>query len=213
MRSAVLTATTTGIVSIFDLRMRLCVGSYKGKIGGSIRNFHVHPTKPIFACSSIDRFVRVFDINKRSMLHKVWLSSRSMMVNELPQFTNTNVAIRMQVYMKQRQTACLMFENHKKQVDDEEEEGLQQLLDKLPSVESYNSKRNDEQDYDEDSEEEDEEDSDEEEEEEESSDEDEDEDEEESSDEEPPARSAVARATGKRKAAHETQHNSKRPRK
>jgi len=69
--TAVITATSTGIVSLFDLRKRQCVGSYKGKIAGSIRSVHVHPSKPIFACCGLDRFVRVFDIKKRTLLHKV----------------------------------------------------------------------------------------------------------------------------------------------
>jgi len=60
----------------FDLRKRQSAGSFKGKMVGAIREISVHPTLSKVSCCSLDRYIRVFDINTRALTHKIYAKQR-----------------------------------------------------------------------------------------------------------------------------------------
>eukprot|EP01087_Luapelamoeba_hula_P024019 TRINITY_DN899_c0_g1_i1.p1 TRINITY_DN899_c0_g1~~TRINITY_DN899_c0_g1_i1.p1 ORF type:complete len:475 (-),score=128.10 TRINITY_DN899_c0_g1_i1:453-1877(-) len=65
----------TGRLVEAELRMGRVSGSFKGA-AGSISGIYYHPTLPIFASSSIDRFVRFYNSNTHKLLAKVYLKQR-----------------------------------------------------------------------------------------------------------------------------------------
>lgn len=66
---------TVGRVSRVDLRTLRLSGVYKGNTG-SIREIAVHPTMNTVATVGLDRIMRVFDIETRQQLHRVYLRQR-----------------------------------------------------------------------------------------------------------------------------------------
>jgi ribosome biogenesis protein NSA1 len=60
---------------LFDLRRQLVAHCFRG-FAGSIRSISCHPDLPVVASCSLDRFVRVHDLNNFSLTHKIYLKSR-----------------------------------------------------------------------------------------------------------------------------------------
>ena len=73
----VMVGTTTGHISQYDLRMthKGLKRKYRG-CTGAIRSLDCHPTRPVFAAVGLDRFLRVFDINKPKPIQKMYLKSK-----------------------------------------------------------------------------------------------------------------------------------------
>lgn len=46
------------------------LGSLKG-VAGAVRSIQIHPTQPFVATAGLDRFVRIYNYEKRSLAHKV----------------------------------------------------------------------------------------------------------------------------------------------
>ncbi|KAH7414583.1 hypothetical protein KP509_14G000500 [Ceratopteris richardii] len=65
--------TGNGALASFDMRSGKMLGSYKGRISGSIRCITVHPSLPVFAACGLDRFLRVFHKNSRELLTQIFL--------------------------------------------------------------------------------------------------------------------------------------------
>lgn len=72
--------TGNGDLASFDMRSGKLLGSFKGKVSGSIRSIAVHPTLPIFATCGLDRFLRVFHKGSRQLLTRVFLKQPLVMV-------------------------------------------------------------------------------------------------------------------------------------
>lgn len=66
---------TVGRVSRIDLRTLRLNGVYKGNTG-SIRDIAIHPSMNVVATVGLDRIMRVFDIETRQQLHRVYLRQR-----------------------------------------------------------------------------------------------------------------------------------------
>ena len=66
---------TVGRVSRVDLRTLRLNGVYKGNTG-SIRDIAIHPSMNMVATVGLDRIMRVFDIETRQQLHRVYLRQR-----------------------------------------------------------------------------------------------------------------------------------------
>ena len=66
---------TVGRVSRVDLRTLRLTGVYKGNTG-SIREIAVHPSMNVIATVGLDRIMRVFDVETRQQLHRVYLRQR-----------------------------------------------------------------------------------------------------------------------------------------
>ena len=66
---------TVGRVSRVDLRTLRLNGVYKGNTG-SIRDIAIHPSMNVVATVGLDRIMRVFDIETRQQLHRVYLRQR-----------------------------------------------------------------------------------------------------------------------------------------
>lgn len=64
-----------GRVSRIDLRTLRLNGVYKGNTG-SIRDIAIHPSMNIVATVGLDRIMRVFDVETRQQLHRVYLRQR-----------------------------------------------------------------------------------------------------------------------------------------
>ena len=58
-----------------DLRTMRLNGVYKGNTG-SVRGLAVHPTLDVLVSVGLDRVMRVFDVNNRRQLHRVYLRQR-----------------------------------------------------------------------------------------------------------------------------------------
>lgn len=66
---------TVGRVSRVDLRTLRLTGVYKGNTG-SVREIVVHPSMNVLATVGLDRIMRVFDIETRQQMHRVYLRQR-----------------------------------------------------------------------------------------------------------------------------------------
>ncbi|KAK2703899.1 WD repeat-containing protein 74-like [Artemia franciscana] len=64
-----------GRLGLFDLRQRRIVHSMKGLVGG-IRDVVCHKTRPYVASVSLDRHLRIHELNTKKLLFKVYLKSR-----------------------------------------------------------------------------------------------------------------------------------------
>ena len=85
----VLVGSTGGSMARLDMRMGLKYnGAYKGA-AGAIRQMAVHPTLPYVACASLDRHVRLYDLEGRGeAVEKVYLKQRLsslLFSSEIPQ--------------------------------------------------------------------------------------------------------------------------------
>ncbi|XP_046400027.1 WD repeat-containing protein 74 [Ischnura elegans] len=66
----------TGLMMLVDLRGKgLQMHHYKGFVGG-IRDIACHPTDPYILSVSLDRFLRLHNLNTKALLHKVYLKSK-----------------------------------------------------------------------------------------------------------------------------------------
>ena len=77
-----------GQLAMLDLKTKTMVGSLKGTLG-SVRHLSMHPTKPnlLFSCG-LDRFLRVYDVQKRQQVCRVFLKQY---MNTLDVMPETNV--------------------------------------------------------------------------------------------------------------------------
>ncbi|KAK5579720.1 hypothetical protein RB653_009406 [Dictyostelium firmibasis] len=64
-----------GKVFCYDVRTSKHFGSFKDSTG-SVRDIAIHPTLPLLATVGLDRYLRVYDLDNRKMLHKVFLKQR-----------------------------------------------------------------------------------------------------------------------------------------
>jgi ribosome biogenesis protein NSA1 len=69
---------TQGNITEFDLRNCKVVGTYKGLGGGmGVGGLALHPSQPVLASGSLDRFFRLHSTRApRSLLHKVYMKQR-----------------------------------------------------------------------------------------------------------------------------------------
>ncbi|KAN0038197.1 hypothetical protein ACTA71_000369 [Dictyostelium dimigraforme] len=64
-----------GKVFSYDIRTGRQVGSFKDSTG-SVKDIAIHPTLPLLATVGLDRFLRVYNLDNRKMLHKIFLKQR-----------------------------------------------------------------------------------------------------------------------------------------
>jgi ribosome biogenesis protein NSA1 len=71
-----LVGNSHGDMALLDVRGKgHIVQQYKGSLGG-LRQVLCHPAGKVVASCGLDRFVRVYDVNTRHMIHKFYLKSR-----------------------------------------------------------------------------------------------------------------------------------------
>ena len=73
--SALFAGDSVGRISRVDLRTMRLNGVYKGNTG-SVRGLAVHPSLDVLVSVGLDRVMRVFDVNNRRQLHRVYLRQR-----------------------------------------------------------------------------------------------------------------------------------------
>ncbi|XP_062870076.1 WD repeat-containing protein 74 [Trichomycterus rosablanca] len=73
--SSVVVGNTHGQLAVLDLRKGLVRGCMKG-VAGSVRGLQCHPTLPLVASCGLDRFLRIHNLQDRTLLHKVYMKSR-----------------------------------------------------------------------------------------------------------------------------------------
>ncbi|XP_067877854.1 WD repeat-containing protein 74 isoform X2 [Heterodontus francisci] len=73
--NAVVVGNTRGQMAVMDLRKGRLLKCLKGQ-AGSIRGLQCHPSLPLVASCSLDRFLRVHNTDTKALLHKVYLKSR-----------------------------------------------------------------------------------------------------------------------------------------
>ncbi|KAN0019114.1 hypothetical protein ACTFIU_002316 [Dictyostelium citrinum] len=64
-----------GKVFSYDIRTSKQVGSFKDSTG-SVKDIAIHPTLPLLATVGLDRHLRVYNLDNRKMLHKIFLKQR-----------------------------------------------------------------------------------------------------------------------------------------
>jgi ribosome biogenesis protein NSA1 len=70
--SGVWCGSAIGQLAMLDLKMKAMNGSLKGTLG-SVRDLYMHPTKPLLFSCGLDRFLRVYDVQKRQQVCRVFL--------------------------------------------------------------------------------------------------------------------------------------------
>ncbi|XP_053502166.1 WD repeat-containing protein 74 isoform X2 [Ictalurus furcatus] len=73
--NSVVVGNTHGQLATLDLRKGLVRGCMKG-MAGSVRGLQCHPTLPLVASCGLDRFLRIHNLQDRTLMHKVYLKSR-----------------------------------------------------------------------------------------------------------------------------------------
>ncbi|KAM9456077.1 WD repeat-containing protein 74 isoform 2-T2 [Clarias gariepinus] len=73
--NSVVVGNTHGQLATLDLRKGLVRGCMKG-MAGSVRGLQCHPSLPLVASCGLDRFLRIHNLNDRTLMHKVYLKSR-----------------------------------------------------------------------------------------------------------------------------------------
>lgn len=68
--------TGNGELASFDMRTGKMLGAFKGKCSGSVRSIARHPELPLIATCGLDRYVRVFHVETRQLLTKVFLKQQ-----------------------------------------------------------------------------------------------------------------------------------------
>lgn len=63
-------------LSVFDMCTHMRIGGYKGGCQGSVRGIAVNQSENLLASASMDRYVRVYDITKRTLIQKVYLKQK-----------------------------------------------------------------------------------------------------------------------------------------
>ncbi|XP_043931679.1 WD repeat-containing protein 74 [Protopterus annectens] len=71
----VVVGNTHGQIAVIDLRKGKLVKCFKG-FAGSIRSIQCHSSLPLVASCGLDRFLRIHNIDDKSLQHKVYLKSR-----------------------------------------------------------------------------------------------------------------------------------------
>ncbi|MCO5553177.1 hypothetical protein L7F22_006698 [Adiantum nelumboides] len=71
--NTVFVGTGNGDLVSFDMRSGKLLGSFKGRISGSIRSIAVHPTLPVIGACGLDRFLRIFHKSTRQLLARIFL--------------------------------------------------------------------------------------------------------------------------------------------
>ncbi|KAK3603142.1 hypothetical protein CHS0354_042967 [Potamilus streckersoni] len=71
----VIVSNTQGKMALMDLRKGQVVHIFKGFAGG-IRDVQCHSSEPLVASCGLDRFLRIYDINTKQLMHKFYLKSR-----------------------------------------------------------------------------------------------------------------------------------------
>ena len=102
-----ITGDTVGRVSRVDLRTLRLNGVFKGNTG-SIRDITVHPTINVVATVGLDRIMRVFDIETRQQLHRVYLRQRLNCV----------------LFSSEENVQCFAKEDEEKEMDEDDNEGV-----------------------------------------------------------------------------------------
>ncbi|KAM9975186.1 hypothetical protein ACTFIW_008664 [Dictyostelium discoideum] len=64
-----------GKVFCYDVRTGRQAGSFKDSTG-SVKDIAIHPTLPLLATVGLDRHLRVYNLDNRKMLHKIFLKQR-----------------------------------------------------------------------------------------------------------------------------------------
>eukprot|EP00803_Ostreobium_quekettii_P011707 evm.model.scf_2179.2 EVM.evm.TU.scf_2179.2 scf_2179:8957-13401(+) len=77
-------ANGTGQIESLDLRKRVIDGSLKGQISGSVRALTAHPSRPLVASASLDRFIRIHHPVTRKLLLKKYVKYQLTGVGFLP---------------------------------------------------------------------------------------------------------------------------------
>ncbi|XP_027014517.1 WD repeat-containing protein 74 isoform X2 [Tachysurus fulvidraco] len=72
---SVVVGNTQGQLATLDLRKGLVRGCMKG-MAGSVRGLQCHPSLPLVASCGLDRFLRIHNLQDRTLTHKVYLKSR-----------------------------------------------------------------------------------------------------------------------------------------
>jgi len=72
--SSVVVGNSAGYMSEIDLRTGKQTSGFKGN-AGSIRSIVCHPTQPYVLSAGLDRFLKVYDLNTRKMLKKIYMKS------------------------------------------------------------------------------------------------------------------------------------------
>jgi len=70
----VVIGNSAGYMATIDLRTGKCIGGYKGNVG-SIRSVKCHQTQQIVVSCGLDRFAKIYDLNSRKLLKKVYMKS------------------------------------------------------------------------------------------------------------------------------------------
>ncbi|XP_058267183.1 WD repeat-containing protein 74 isoform X2 [Hemibagrus wyckioides] len=73
--NSVVVGNTHGQLATLDLRKGLVRGCMKGT-AGSVRGLQCHPSLPLVASCGLDRFLRIHNLQDRTLIHKVYLKSR-----------------------------------------------------------------------------------------------------------------------------------------
>jgi hypothetical protein len=73
--SWVVVSDAKGKVARVDIRAGGVLGTLKGAVG-SVRAVSLHPTLDLLATVGLDRFLRVYDLKKRVLSHKLFLKQR-----------------------------------------------------------------------------------------------------------------------------------------
>ncbi|XP_060752403.1 WD repeat-containing protein 74 isoform X2 [Tachysurus vachellii] len=73
--NSVVVGNTQGQLATLDLRKGLVRGCMKG-MAGSVRGLQCHPSLPLVASCGLDRFIRIHNLQDRTLTHKVYLKSR-----------------------------------------------------------------------------------------------------------------------------------------
>ncbi|KAI5100140.1 WD repeat-containing protein 74 isoform X2 [Silurus meridionalis] len=73
--NSVVVGNTHGQIAILDLRKGLVRGCMKG-VAGSVRGLQCHPSLPLVASCGLDRFLRIHNLQDRTIMHKVYMKSR-----------------------------------------------------------------------------------------------------------------------------------------
>lgn len=129
---------TVGRVSRVDLRTLRLNGVYKGNTG-SIRDIAIHPSMNVVATVGLDRIMRVFDIETRQQLHRVYLRQRLNCVL----FSSEELV---QCFAKEEESE--KEEEEKESSDDLEVEEEEEEKDDNLEVEDDNDEKDDEEDSD-----------------------------------------------------------------
>eukprot|EP01127_Copromyxa_protea_P001533 TRINITY_DN11508_c0_g1_i1.p1 TRINITY_DN11508_c0_g1~~TRINITY_DN11508_c0_g1_i1.p1 ORF type:complete len:382 (+),score=84.49 TRINITY_DN11508_c0_g1_i1:32-1177(+) len=118
----------------FDLRRKFArIGGFKG-VAGALRSIAFHPEEPLVTAVGLDRFLHIFNVNTRASVEKVYLKQRMNVVLVSP-------------LKKQEEEPKKELNSSEEESSEEEEEyeqeieGVNDILELLPTVETETRKR------------------------------------------------------------------------